>query len=318
MSNSWPSVLLIPMLWASILTGWSSPASAKHADSEHGGKAVRESQPPKGDDFSAMARVPGGAFRRGSSFEQNKVHFSMCRKVDKNCRFWWFTDEFPSKMVEVDAFWIDIYEVTNEKYLEFVLATGHRPALDDTCETDACREGNLWKGASFPDAIRNQPVTQVSWYDANAYCQWRGKRLPTEAEWEKAARGTRGRMYPWGDDSPEGRATYQRKWQGINTMTDVGHYPGGVSLYSVHDMAGNVWEWVDDWYHKNYYARGTKINPKGPASGEFKVVRGGSWVNFADSLRSAFRRWSLPDVRFNDTGFRCARDDPKHEHHYDE
>lgn len=312
MSTRWPTVLLIPICWMILVLEGAVPGWAMHAGSEHDSEHAEEAPAEQSEDFSGMAKVPAGAFVRGSTFDDNKRHWKMCRKVDKSCRLWWFTDEFPRKMVELDAYWIDIYEVTNAQYLEFVLATGHRPALDDTCETDACREGNLWQGASFPDKIRNQPVTQVSWYDADAYCRWRGKRLPSEAEWEKAARGPRGRMYPWGDESPKGRATYQRKWRGMGTMTDVGHYPGGVSLYNVHDMAGNVWEWVDDWYHKNYYARGTKVNPKGPATGEFKVVRGGSWVNFPDSLRSAFRRWSRPDVRFNDTGFRCARNDPEY------
>jgi len=311
MLTRWPTVFFISVLGILILLGGGVSARAMHAGAEHGDDHAHGATAVEQDDFYAMVRVPGGAFRRGSTFEENKHHLKMCRQADHNCRLCWFTDEFPSKMVEVDTFWIDMYEVTNEKYLEFVLATNHRPALDDTCETDPCREGNLWKGASFPDSIRNQPVTQVSWYDADAYCRWRGKRLPSEAEWEKAARGPRGRMYPWGEESPEGRATFQKKWQGVDTMTDVGHFPGGVSLYSVYDMAGNVWEWVDDWYHKNYYAKGTKINPRGPTTGEFKVVRGGSWVNFGDSLRSAFRRWSLPDVRFNDTGFRCARDEPK-------
>jgi len=93
-------------------------------------------------------------------------------------------------------------------------------------------------------------------------------------------------------------------------MTNVGSYPNGVSVYGVHDMAGNVWEWVSDWYSRTYYNRGTKNNPKGLSKGEFKSLRGGSWVNFSGTLRSAFRRWSRPDVRFNDTGFRCAKSVP--------
>jgi len=256
-----------------------------------------------------MVRVPIGTFKMGSSFVENKRHLKKCRKYDKSCELWWFNDEYPDRLIFLDSYWIDIHEVTNEKYLKFVLATGHRFALDETCETDKCREGNLWQGASFPPRINRQPVTQVSWYDADAYCRWRGKRLPSEAEWEKAARGPSGNLYPWGSGSPKKRATYGRKWRGVFTMTDVGTYSQGASLYGLYDMAGNVWEWVDDWYDLKYYNWGRKKNPRGPAEGEFKVVRGGSWVNHPDTLRSSFRRWSQPEVRFNDTGFRCAKED---------
>ena len=261
---------------------------------------------------SDMVEIPVGRFRMGLSFQQVSRILKRCTQVDKTCTRWWFKDEMPSHFVRLDKYWIDVYEVTNEKYLEFVKATGHRPALDGTCETEACRQGNLWKGKSFPEKIRNQPVTQANWYDAVAYCKWRGKRLPTEAEWEKAARGPLGNMYPWGNSAPPGKATYRRKWRGVSTMTDVGSYPNGASVYGVQDMAGNVWEWVADWYDMHYYKKKIKDNPKGPESGKFKVVRGGSWVNYADTLHSAFRRWSRPEVRFNDTGFRCAKD-PIHE-----
>lgn len=259
-------------------------------------------------DISGMVKIPAGRFKMGLSSKQVTRILNMCMKVDKTCTRWWFKDEMPRHTVYVDKYWIDIDEVTNQKYLEFVKATGHRPALDDTCKTKACRQGNLWKGKSFPKKIRNQPVTQVNWYDAVAYCKWRGKRLPTEAEWEKAARGPSGNMYPWGNSAPPGKATYRRKWRGMATMTDVGKYANGASVYGVHDMAGNVWEWVADWYDMDYYKEKIRNNPKGPESGEFKVVRGGSWVNYADTLHSAFRRWSRPEVRFNDTGFRCAKD----------
>ena len=258
--------------------------------------------------FLDMVEIPAGRFKMGMSFKQVGQILKMCAKVDKNCTLWWFKDEMPHHKVYVNKYWIDIYEVTNQKYLEFVKATGHRPALDNTCETKACWQGNLWKGKGFPDKIRNQPVTQVNWYDADAYCKWRGKRLPTEAEWEKAARGPSGNIYPWGNSPPPGKATYRRKWRGMSTMTNVGSYSSGVSVYGVHDMAGNVWEWVADWYDRNYYKKKISSNPKGPKDGKFKVVRGGSWVNYADTLHSAFRRWSRPKVLFNDTGFRCAKD----------
>ncbi len=261
------------------------------------------------NDYSFMARIKDGLFKRGSTFDETKEYLKECKKKDRTCQLWWFEDELPQKLIELDSFWIDIYEVTNARYLEFVKATGHRPALDDSCQTAKCREGNLWNGNSFPPEIADQPVTQVNWYDADAYCAWMGKRLPSEAEWEKAARGPKGNVYPWGTGSPKGKATFKRKWQGALTMTDVGSYPKGESIYGVFDMAGNVWEWVDDWYHFKYYSLGRKKNPRGPANGDFKMVRGGSWVNYENALRSAFRRWSRPEVRFNDTGFRCARDD---------
>ncbi len=302
-----------PLKWVLVCSAFFlfgvSSVQAKHAGVEHdeSGESKTSIARLDPDDVLNMSFIQAGKFVRGSNFEGNKEAFKMCRRYDKSCKLWWFSDEYSEKLVMLDNYWIDIDEVTNEKYLEFVKATGHPPALDDSCSTDACREGNLWEGASFPRMIRKQPVTQISWYDAKAYCKWRSKRLPTEAEWEKAARGPAGSMYPWGNASPKGRATFNRKWKGVLTMTNVGSYPNGVSLYGLHDMAGNVWEWVDDWYHRTYYTRGPKNNPKGYTEGEFKSLRGGSWVNFPDSLRSAFRRWSRPDVRFNDTGFRCAR-----------
>ncbi len=319
-TNKYFSVLLqkivAPLKWLLICSSfflfWVSSVQAKHAGVKHEdpGETKISTARPDPDDVTDMAFIRYGKFFRGSNFEENKAAFKMCRKYDKSCKLWWFSDEYPGKLVTLDNYWIDIYEVTNEQYLEFVKATGHPPALDDSCTTDACREGNLWDGASFPKAIRRQPVTQVSWYDADAYCKWRGKRLPSEAEWEKAARGPSGNMYPWGNASPKGRATYNRKWRGIYTMTNVGSYPNGASVYGAYDMAGNVWEWVDDWYNRTYYTYGTKNNPKGYVEGEFKSVRGGSWVNYPDTLRSAFRRWSRPDVKFNDTGFRCAKSAP--------
>ncbi len=259
-----------------------------------------------------MTQIPKGRFRMGLTFDQIGKMMKWCERVDRRCARWWYNDAFPDHNVRLDSYWIDIHEVTNRYYQKFVEATGHRPALDETCESDSCWSGNLWnKDGTFPADVANQPVTQVSWNDAFAYCKWRGKRLPTEAEWEKAARGPLGNLFPWGNDAPPGRATFRRKWRGKTTMTDVGSYPTGKSIYGLHDMAGNVWEWVADWYEQKAYKSHPKWNPKGPATGELKVIRGGSWVNNKDTLVSGFRRWSRPEVRFNDTGFRCAKDAAK-------
>jgi len=256
--------------------------------------------------YSDMVEIPPGTFRMGLSFHQITDMLEMCWQVDKHCTRWWYKDEYPDHMVYLDAYWIDIYEVTNQEYLEFVQATGHRPALDDTCDTEACRGGNWWGGASFPEEIKNQPVTQVSWHDAKEYCEWRGKRLPTEAEWEKAARGPMGNLFPWGNDMPPGKATYRRKWRGVHTMTDVGSYPNGASVYGVHDMAGNVWEWVGDYYSDTYYEEGPRHDPPGPFMGKYRSIRGGSWRDLAHTLRVSRRNYELPAGRFDHIGFRCA------------
>ena len=209
--------LLQTLLFLSLPTSWaiSNPEMAEKSIVSPAQDKLKANPAKKDDfDYTGMVNISAGNFKMGCTFSQLTRNLNICLKVDKRCKHWWFKDELPLHTVYLDTFWMDIYEVTNEKYLEFVLATEHRPALDTTCETEECRKGNLWNGNSFPASIKNQPVTQVNWYDADAYCRWRGKRLPTEAEWEKAARGPGGNIYPWGAGSPEGRATYERKWSG--------------------------------------------------------------------------------------------------------
>jgi eukaryotic-like serine/threonine-protein kinase len=216
-------------------------------------------------------------------------------------------DERPVHKVTLDGFWIDRTEVTNAQYRAFVGATGHRAPT--TCD---------WGDPTYDDGAKaDHPVVCVSWDDAKAYCEWAGARLPTEAEWEKAARGTDGRYYPWGsswDGSRVNTCDTNCESSHKNTGDDdgyagtapVGSYPTGASPYGALEMAGNVWEWVSDWYAFGYYGRSPQSNPQGPNSGQYRVLRGGSWYGFSSNARTGFRAWSEPDKRDVVMGFRCV------------
>ena len=198
----------------------------------------------------------------------------------------------PRHIVHIDAFYMDIYAVTNSLYGQFIEATDH--AAPDYW-TDP--------GFSAPD----QPVVGVNWHDAVAYAEWAGKRLPTEAEWEKAARGgLAGKRFPWGDDITLNDANYGISERDKQVYTlPVGNFaPNGYGLY---DMAGNVWEWCLDWYDEDYYASAEVRNPQGPDTGEERVLRGGSW-DYPASFQGVNYRLSLNPLHSNVfVGFRCAR-----------
>jgi len=261
-------------------------------------------------DGATLLPVPQGEFAMGSNERISNSY-----------------DVFPKHSVTLDAFWIDQTEVTNQQYALCV--------ADGTCKQPSSVKSPTRSSYYDDPEFSNYPVIYVDWAMAKTYCEWVGRRLPTEAEWEKAARGEQAFIYPWGNDLPnDNLLNYNSE---TRDTTEVGKYPDGKSVYGAYDMAGNVWEWVNDWYGSNYYRNSSSFNPQGPASGDsptasFRVLRGGSWYFDKNSLRSIFRygvipvetlvrsdlrSWLVPD--YSDTsiygkpplglgtvGFRCA------------
>jgi formylglycine-generating enzyme required for sulfatase activity len=247
------------------------------------GPVQAQQQEIKGKDGAPMVLVPAGEFPMGSDEGGD--------------------DEKPVHRVFLDDYYIDRYEVTVEQYAKFLKARG-------------MNEPPMWLAMDEPHH-QKRPVVNVDWLDASNYCKWAGKRLPTEAEWEKAARGTDGRVYPWGNDPPDPlRANYGKKqWNNHAALVPVGGLKDGKSPYGIYEMAGNVWEWVSDWYDPNYYTTSPSRNPNGPESGKYRVLRGGSWDFAPENLRSSRRDFNIPSSHDYDSpsyrnfnsGFRCAK-----------
>ena len=228
------------------------------------------------DEHENMALIPRGEFTMGSTEH---------------------SDEMPHQVV-LDAYYIDKFETSNKDYREFMKETGHTaPAYWDDPRLNG------------PE----QPVVGVNWYDANKFCEWKGKRLPTEAEWERAAKGPRGSHYPWGHKLTKDKANYG---QNVGKTMPVNSYPQGASDYGVYNMSGNVFEWVSDWYDPKYYSSSPAMNPQGPGiginfanQGAVKVLKGGSWLAPASSLHTSHRFWNQPENNSYGVGlgFRCAK-----------
>ena len=204
--------------------------------------------------------------------------------------------------IHLDAFYLDVTPVTNEQFKVFLDATGYRPQ-----DEDANRFLSHWRNDRIPRGEERHPVVYVSWLDARAYCTWAGLRLPTEAEWEKAARGTDGRKYPWGRVEPT--ATHANFGRRDGATTPVGAFPDGASPYGILDLAGNVWEWCEDVEDETFYETGPTRNPKNThrTRRAHHVMRGGSWMYDASSLRTFARIGFEARYRFAGGGFRCAQ-----------
>ncbi|MBI2689256.1 MAG: SUMF1/EgtB/PvdO family nonheme iron enzyme [Acidobacteria bacterium] len=231
---------------------------------------------------AGMVFLPGGEFQRGRTYE------------DPETKVAWYPnplrDDLPVKGVHIDPFYMDEHEVTIGEYAAFVLARKHRTPP-------------VWADGKPPAGKEKFPVADVSWEDAGAYCAWKGKRLPTEAEWERACRGlAENEKYPWGNRAPKKADARFDATDGPVAVCGVPKNKVGLC-----DMSGNVWEWTADWYAKDYYASATDRNPPGPEKGIYRVLRGGSWFDKADFLTCAHRTWARPGERSPTIGFRCAK-----------
>lgn len=271
------------------------------------------------DPDAGMVKIPAGWFIMGSDEGPDDTH--------------------PKRRVYLNAYFIDKFEITNAQYKEFLVKRAKRKSEGERVRVPApfCRSkdmptnvtGQVWdkKTRTYPEKYANHPVTCVSWYAANMYCEDQGKKLPTEAQWEKAARGSKGNLYPWGnewEDSNSSHGLGKEPWEddsdGYGRTAPVGSFPKDKSPYGVYDMAGNVWEWTADIYSNSYYTWGPKKNPPGPKEEEVPtremtyvagvylyVMRGGSWA-LTEERQATYTRVARPQIHRDIAGgFRCAK-----------
>lgn len=249
-------------------------------------------QSPNGNPFSPRNTPAPAGYVMVSPQDGMKLHYVPAGPFTMGSDE--YGDEKPVHTVTLSAFWIDESEVTNQMYAMCVTDSKCAPPLPT-------KDIAYYDDPQFAD----YPVINVTWGDATTYCLWAGRTLPSEAQWEKAARGPNGNAYPWGNQAPNKElANYDNSLDG--STSKVGQYPNGKSFYGAYDMAGNVFEWVNDWYGDTYYASSPSTNPPGPDSGYLRGVRGGSWDNSNYFIRSATRSGARPDAWVPNIGFRCA------------
>jgi formylglycine-generating enzyme required for sulfatase activity len=326
------------------LRGWGVSLDAPPTVANRVPEEKNEKEPLRreitGKDGASMVLIPAGSFLMGSTKDEVERAIKDCVKElekDQQTCEGWFKPELPQHKVQMGAFYFDTYEVTNRRFQQFARQTGYRTTAEREGSARAFVEGKGWedvKGAHWqkPEAgptvfdsnRAEHPVVAVSWDDAQAYCRWAEKRLPTEAEWEYAARAGTMTTYWWGQGNPGSRrveniADESAKKLLKNIMSGyddgsarsapVGSYEA--NPWGLHDISGNVAEWTADWYGEEYYGKSPARNPTGPSGGEYRVVRGGSWLNVPALVRSAGRGRNAPTARLGRLGFRCAQDVPK-------
>jgi len=270
--NRWVIIALLFSLFGGSCVAKNVPSDTKTPAPGIGSTMVSEK------DGMVLVYIPAGEFPMGSDNGNS--------------------DEKPVHKVDLDSFWIDRTEVTNAMYAKCV-------ADKDACTPPSAERSDKRDNYYGVSEFDSYPVVYVNWGQANAYCLWAERRLPTEAEWEKAARGTDGRTYPWGSESPNAKLLNYKA--NVGDTTEGGKYPDGASIYGAYDMAGNVWEWVNDWYGETYYQSSPASNPLGLDIDVFRVYRGGSWNSDDNSVRSAYRYGSGSSGTSDELGFRCAR-----------
>ena len=266
----WMIVLIFPLIMSFV---WNVVVAQAQLDRLRKSKSMMASPIPE----VPMVEIPAGPFVMGSDGSQA------------------LEDERPAHRVWLDGFSIDAEEVTTAQYAAFLAATTRAAPWQ-------------WETVDLMQHA-DRPVIGVDWHDADAFCRWKGKRLPTEAEWEKAARGIDGRLYPWGNQVPTpdlANFALGARFSYNQVLLPVRSHEQGKSPYGLYHMAGNAYEWVQDWYGTNYYELSPDRDPQGPAQGQFKVLRGGSWSDLPKYLLTYGRFKLLPDTKNSYTGFRCA------------